>query len=94
MRTTIVTGALALLALAGGCKQTSDGRVVIQRPGEVNVSTKEDTISLPKVELPKVNVPKIEMPHIKVHEQVDTVNAPTVGTEKRVVKYPGLKVKQ
>ncbi len=94
MRTTIVTGALALLALAGGCKQTSDGRVVIQRPGEVNVTTKQDTISLPKVELPKVNLPKVDMPHIKIHEQVDTVNAPTVGTTKRVVKHPVFKVKQ
>lgn len=94
MRRMILAGALATLAVAAGCKKTSDGRVVIDRPGDVNVTTKEDTISLPKVELPKVNLPKVEAPHIKIHEQVDTVNAPTVGTQKRVVKYPGIKVKQ
>lgn len=90
MRTTIVIGALAILA-TGACRKTNDGRVVIDRPGDVNVTTKEDTITLPKVELPKVNVPKVDMPHIKIHEQVDTVN---VGKSKRVVKYPGIKVKE
>ena len=91
MRKASVVGALALLAVLAGCKKTGDGQYVIQRPGEVNVTTKTDTINLPKVQLPKVTMPNVDMPHIKIHEQVDTVN---VGNRKRVVKYPGIRVKQ
>jgi len=39
-------------ALVGACSKTDDGKIVVHTPGEVDVKTRSDTVSLPK--LPKL----------------------------------------
>ncbi len=77
-------GALVLAAVVAGCKEAKNGRVVIERPGEVHVTTKTDTLTLPKIDLPKIHV----------GQAVDTVNTPTfnIGVGKRTVKHPTVEV--
>jgi hypothetical protein len=41
-------------ALVGACSKTDDGKIVVHTPGEVEVKTRSDTISLPKINVPKI----------------------------------------
>ncbi len=82
MRVQVVFGAMLLALVGGGCKRTSNGDVVIDKPSSVHVTTQPETLK----------VPKISGPHIRIHESVDTVNTPTVGSKKTVVKHPSIDV--
>jgi hypothetical protein len=55
-----ITTMAICVALLGACSKTDDGRIVVHSPGEVDVKTRADTITLPKITLPKVNLPKVE----------------------------------
>ena len=50
---------IVLATLVAACSKTDDGRIVVHAPGEVDVKTHTDTVSLPKINLPKIDVPKI-----------------------------------
>ena len=41
-------------ALLGACSKTDDGKIVVHTPGEVDVKTRSDTISMPTIKLPKL----------------------------------------
>ena len=46
-------------SLTGGCSKTDDGKIVVHTPGEVDVKTRSDTLSMPKINLPKIET-KVE----------------------------------
>ena len=41
-------------ALVGACSKTDDGKIVVHTPGEVDVKTRAETLSLPKINVPKL----------------------------------------
>jgi hypothetical protein len=45
---------IVLATLVAACSKTDDGRIVVHAPGEVDVKTHTDTLSLPKIDLPKI----------------------------------------
>ena len=49
-----ISAVILCAAIAAGCSKTDDGRLVVHSPGEVDVKTRTDTVSLPKVNLPKI----------------------------------------
>lgn len=76
---------LASLALAGSCKRTDDGKLVIDRPGEIDVKMKSDTVHLPSVGTTKDTV---NTPTIGVQEETVIVKKPVIGTRKTEVSKP------
>jgi len=76
---------LASLALAASCKRTDDGKLVIERPGEIDVKMKSDTMHLPSVGTTKDTV---NTPTIGVQEETLIVKKPVIGTRKTEVSKP------
>jgi hypothetical protein len=72
---TLIVAATFAVAL-GACSRTDDGRVVIERPGDVTVHTTKDTLGAPHV------------PSVHVGTEKDTINVPVITTEKKVVNKP------
>ena len=85
---TIAALALCSAALLSGCKRTDDGKIVIERPGEIDVMMKNDTMHLPTVGTVKDT---IHTPTIGVKEETLIVKKPVIGTEKREIKKPVIK---
>lgn len=81
MRNWTMVAAAAVLALTAGCKKTSDGRVVVEHPGDVKITAKTESDTF--------NVPQVH-----VGTTTDTINTPTVnvGTKKTVVRRPTIGV--
>ena len=77
--------AIVALGLLGACSRTEDGKVVVERPGEVQVKTTKDTISLPTIGTVKDT---INTPTIGVKEETLIVKKPVVGTKKTAVSRP------
>ena len=63
---TIKAALAALVVAAAACSKTDDGRIVVKSPGEVDVKTRTDTITPPKITTEKetliVNKPVIKKP--------------------------------
>jgi len=57
---------VACVIAAAACSKTDDGRVVVKSPGEIDVKTRTDTITPPRVTTEKetliVNKPVIKKP--------------------------------
>jgi hypothetical protein len=85
---TIATVALCAIGLLAGCKRTDDGKIVIERPGEIDVKMKNDTLHLPSVGTRKDT---ISTPTIGVKEETLIVKKPVIGTQKREVSKPVIK---
>ena len=49
-----IIGLTICAALLGACSKTDDGKIVVHAPGEVEVKTRSDTISMPTIKLPKI----------------------------------------
>ena len=84
------TGILALCVLGAfaGCKRTDDGKLVIERPGEINVKMKNDTLHLPSVGTRKDT---ISTPTIGVKEETLIVKKPVIGSQKTEISKPVIK---
>jgi hypothetical protein len=80
--------ALSTIALVAGCKRTDDGKFVIERPGEVDVKMKNDTLHLPTVGTVKDTV---TMPSIGVKEETLIVKKPVIGSKKTEISKPVIK---
>jgi hypothetical protein len=76
---------LVSLALAASCKRTDDGKLVIERPGEIDVKMKSDTVHLPSVGTARDTV---NTPTIGVKEETLIVKKPVIGTRKTEVSKP------
>ena len=85
-----IIAALALCAvpLLAGCKRTDDGKVVIERPGEIDVKMKNDTLHLPSVGTAKDTV---RTPTVRMKEETLIVKKPVIGSEKREISKPVIK---
>jgi hypothetical protein len=80
--------AAALAVAAGACSRTDSGDVVIDRPADVDVTTKKDTLHLPSV---TTKIDTINAPVIGTKKDTIIVDKPVVGTEKKAVKVPVVK---
>ena len=87
MRTTAIL-ALSAVTLLGACKRTDDGKIVIERPGEVDVKMRNDTLHLPSVGTVKDT---ITTPSIGVKEETLIVKKPVIGNKKREISKPVIK---
>ena len=85
---TIAALALCAVPLLTSCKRTDDGKLVIERPGEIDVKMKNDTLHLPTVGTAKDT---ITTPTVGVKEETLIVKKPVIGTEKREVSKPVIK---
>ena len=75
---------LAILAVAA-CKRTDDGKLVLERPGEIDVKMKSDTLHLPSVGTVKDTV---TTPSIGVKEETLIVKKPVIGSQKTEISKP------
>jgi hypothetical protein len=73
MKIATIAGLGAIVALAA-CGRTDDGRVTVERPGDVDVHTTTDTL------------PRVDMPDVDIGTRKDTINVPTVDVNKRPVE--------
>src|SRR5436190_18728821 len=85
---TIAVLALSALGLLAGCKRTDDGKLVIERPGEIDVKMKNDTLHLPTVGTVKDT---ITTPSIGVKEETLIVKKPVIGSKKTEISKPVIK---
>ena len=76
---------IAALGLLGACSRTDDGKIVVERPGEVQIKTTKDTVGLPTVGTVKDTV---NTPTIGVKEETLIVKKPVVGTKKTEISRP------
>ncbi len=77
----ITIAALAAIATLAACSKTNDGRVVIERPGDVQVTTKKDTIGLPSVNVGTTE-DTIEVPKVQITKEKKIVRRPAVGVQR------------
>lgn len=84
MRTLALLG-LVSIALAASCKRTDDGKLVIERPGEIDVKVKSDTLHLPSIGTTKDTV---TTPTVGVKEETLIVKKPVIGRKKTEVSKP------
>jgi len=80
--------ALCAIALLASCKRTDDGKLVIERPGEIDVKMKNDTVHVPTVGTVKDTV---RTPTIGVKEETLIVKKPVIGSQKTEIKKPVIK---
>jgi hypothetical protein len=80
----LVLVGFAALALAS-CKRTDDGKLVLERPGEIDVKVKSDTLRLPSLGTTKDTV---TTPTIGVKEETLIVKKPVIGSQKTEIKKP------
>jgi hypothetical protein len=84
MRKTTLAAIIAL-GLVGACSRTDDGKIVVERPGEVEVKTTKDTVSLPTVGTVRETV---TTPTIRVKEETLIVKKPVIGSKKTEISRP------
>ena len=87
MRTTALL-ALCAVGFLAGCKRTDDGKLVIERPGEIDVKMKNDTVKVPTVGTTKDTV---NTPTIGVKEETLIVKKPVIGSKKTEISKPVIK---
>jgi hypothetical protein len=85
--------AVSALGLLAACKKTDDGKFVIERPGEVDVKMKNDTLRLPSVHLPTISTTKdtVTTPSVGVKEETLIVKKAVIGSQRREVSKPVIK---
>jgi hypothetical protein len=76
---------LVTVVLTASCKRTDDGKLVIERPGEIDVKVKSDTVHLPTVGTTKDT---INVPSIGVKEETLIVKKPVIDTKKTEISKP------
>ncbi len=76
----ITIAALAAVATLAACTRTDDGKVVVERPGEVQVTTKKDTIAVPQVNVGTTD-DTIEVPKVQVTKEKRIIKRPVVGVQ-------------
>ena len=93
MRNNMLILAVSALGLLAACKRTDDGKLVIERPGEIDVKVKNDTLKMPEIKLPKIGTVKdtVKTPTVGVKEETLIVKKPVIGSERREVTKPVVK---
>ncbi|HKW48215.1 MAG TPA: hypothetical protein VJN70_12255 [Gemmatimonadaceae bacterium] len=80
--------ALSTLGFVAACKRTDDGKLVIERPGEVDVKVKSDTVHLPSIGTQKETV---TTPSVEMKEETLIVKKPVIGSKKTEISKPVIK---
>jgi len=80
--------ALSALGFLAACKRTDDGKLIIERPGEIDVKVKNDTLHLPSVGTVKDSV---TTPSIDMKEETLIVKKPVIGSRKTEISKPVIK---
>lgn len=78
---TLIIAAVVLGAGLAGCSRTDDGKVVVERPGSVQVTTRKDTVGLPSVNVGTTE-DTIEVPKVQVTKEKKVVRRPTVDVQR------------
>lgn len=93
MTRNMVILALTTLSLLGACKRTDDGKLVIERPGEIDVKVKNDTLKLPSMHMPSIGTKKdtVTTPTVGVKEETLIVKKPVFGSQRRAINKPVIK---
>ncbi|HEY4131959.1 MAG TPA: hypothetical protein VGM50_15170 [Gemmatimonadaceae bacterium] len=81
----MAAGALALLS---ACSRTENGDLVVKRPSDVSVQTKQDTLHMPSM---TTKTDTINTPVIGTKTETLIVKKPVIGTKKTEVKVPVVK---
>ena len=87
MRSIMLVTAMAAVVTTA-CSRTKEGDVVVDRPGEVEVHMKKDTLNVPSVGTVKDSV---TTPVIGTQKETLIVNKPVVGTKKTEIKRPTIR---
>ena len=85
---TIAFLALSTLGFVAACKRTDDGKLVIERPGEVDVKVRSDTLHLPSIGTEKDTV---TTPSVEMKEETVIVKKPVLTSKKTEVSKPVIK---
>jgi len=85
-RLSLVT--LTTIALLAACSRTDDGKIVIERPGEVQVRMTHDPVHLPTIGTVKETV---TTPVVGVKEETLIVKKPVVTSKKTEISRPAIK---
>lgn len=85
---TIALLALSVLGFVAACKRTDDGKLVIERPGEIDVKVKNDTLHLPSIGTQKDTV---TTPSVEMKEETLIVKKPVIGSKKTEISKPVIK---
>ena len=85
---TIALLALSTLGVLAACKRTDDGKLVIERPGEIDVKVKNDTVHLPSIGTAKDTV---TTPSVEMKEETLIVKKPVIGSKKTEISKPVIK---
>lgn len=85
---TIALLSLCALGFAAACKRTDDGKFVIERPGEIDVKVKNDTLHLPSIGTAKDSV---TTPSIEMKEETVIVKKPVIRSKKTEISKPVIK---
>jgi len=88
MMRTMAILALSAVALLAACKRTDDGKLVIERPGEIDVKIRNDTLHVPSVGTVKDT---LTVPSIGVKEETLIVKKPVIGSKKTEISKPVIK---
>jgi len=80
--------ATAGLALISACSRTENGDVVVKRPADVSVQTKQDTLHMPTV---TTHTDTVNTPVVGTKPETVIINKPVIGTKKTTVKVPEVK---
>ena len=81
----VVAGAVAVL---GACSRTENGDVVVKRPSNISVETKQDTLHMPSV---TTRPDTVRTPVIGTKTETLVVKKPVIGSKKTEVKVPQVK---
>ena len=84
MRSFMLVTAIVAVAVTA-CSRTKEGDVVVDRPGEVEVHMKKDTLNVPSV---GTKTDSVNTPVIGTQKETVIVNKPVIGSKKTQIKQP------
>ena len=88
MRTLSWIAAAGAIALVGACSRTDNGDVVVKRPADISVQTKQDTLHMPSV---TTHTDTVNTPVVGTKTETLVVKKPVIGSKKTEVQVPQVK---
>lgn len=88
MRTLTWLVAASAAAALGACSRTENGDVVVKRPSNISVETKQDTLHMPTV---TTRPDSVSTPVIGTKTETLVVKKPVIGSKKTEVRVPQVK---
>ena len=76
------------IAVIGACSRTDNGDVVVKRPADISVQTKQDTLHMPSV---TTHTDTVNTPVVGTKIETLIVKKPVIGSKKTEVQVPQVK---